>query len=47
MTKDYTALEPRLLEHKFYAKGVGPVLTIPTSGGNGREQLTKFIRGRG
>jgi len=47
MTKDYTPLEPRLLEHKFYAKGVGPVLTIPTAGGSGREQLVKFKRGRG
>jgi hypothetical protein len=45
MTKDYTALEPRLLEHKFYARGVGPVLTIPTSGGSGREALVKFRRG--
>ena len=24
MTKDYTPLDPEILEHKFYAKGVGP-----------------------
>jgi hypothetical protein len=39
MTKDYTPLEPRLLEHKFYAKGVGPVLVLGVSGGSFREEL--------
>ena len=28
MTKDTTPLEPDVLEHKFYARGVGPVLAI-------------------
>jgi hypothetical protein len=45
MTKDYSPLEPQLLEHKFYARGVGPVLTIPSSGGSGREELVSFKRG--
>jgi hypothetical protein len=44
MTKDFTALEPRLLEHKFYARGVGPVMTITTAGGSGREVLVSFKR---
>jgi hypothetical protein len=42
-TKDTTPLEPKVLEHKFYAKGVGPVLTIDAAGG-GREELVSFSR---
>ena len=42
MTKDYTRLEPKLLEHKFYARGIGPVLTLTVSGGSGREELIDF-----
>jgi hypothetical protein len=45
MTKDYTPLEPEVLEHKFYAKGVGPVLVVAISGGSGREELLRFTRG--
>lgn len=44
MTKDFTPLEPRQLEHKFYARGVGPVLTLAVSGSNGREELLRFSR---
>ena len=44
MTKDFTPLEPRQLEHKFYARGVGPVLTLAVSGSNGREELIRFRR---
>jgi hypothetical protein len=39
MTKDYTPLHPEILEHKFYAKGVGPVLAMAISGGSDREEL--------
>ena len=39
MTKDLNPLEPSKLEHKFYARGVGPVLTLDISGGDGREEL--------
>ncbi|MEX0817410.1 MAG: hypothetical protein WD027_08180 [Gaiellales bacterium] len=42
MTKDTTPLEPKILEHKFYAKGVGLVLAISISGGGGLEQLIRF-----
>jgi hypothetical protein len=42
MTKDTTPLEPDVLEHKFYAKGVGPVLVVAISGGSGREELLRF-----
>jgi hypothetical protein len=45
MTKDYTPLEPGLVEHKFYAQGVGPVLAEIVSGGTGREELTEFTAG--
>jgi hypothetical protein len=47
MTKDFTPLEPHLLEHKFYAKGVGPVLTITISGGSDREELLEYTEGAG
>ena len=45
MTKDSTPLEPEVLEHKFYARGVGPVLVLDISGGSGREELLSFERG--
>jgi len=44
MTKDFTRLEPRELEPKFYARGVGPVLTLGISGTIGREELIRFRR---
>jgi hypothetical protein len=43
-TKDTTPLEPDLVEHKFYAKGVGPILAKTVSGGSGREELVEFTR---
>jgi len=46
MTADTTPLEPKVMEHKYYAKGVGPVLTISVSGGGDREELVNFRRGR-
>jgi hypothetical protein len=39
LTKDFTPLEPDLLEYKLYVKSVGPVLTLTASGGAGREEL--------
>ena len=44
MTKDLTRLEPDMLEHKFYARGVGRVLTLGISGGAGREALISLRR---
>jgi hypothetical protein len=41
MTEDTTPLEPDVLEHKYYAQGVGPVLALDISGG-GREELLTF-----
>jgi hypothetical protein len=45
MTKDLVPLEPRVLEYKLYARGIGPVLALNVSGGSGREELVKFIAG--
>jgi len=42
MTKDFTPLQPEILEHKFYARGVGLVLALAISGGSGREELVEF-----
>jgi membrane-associated phospholipid phosphatase len=43
-TKDTSALEPTVLEHKYYARGIGPVLAVGVSGGS-REELLSFESG--
>ena len=43
LTKDFTPLHRRILEYKFYAKGIGPVLALGISGGSDREELVGFI----
>jgi hypothetical protein len=45
-TKDTTPLEPGLVEHKYYVRGVGPVLAVAVSSGGGREELVRFTPGR-
>jgi hypothetical protein len=45
MTREWNPLEPRVLEHKFYARGVGPVLAIGVSGGSDREELVRYRPG--
>ena len=45
MTNDLVPLEAKVSELKFYAKGVGPVLTMDASGGTGREELLELERG--
>ncbi len=42
LTKDLVPLEPKVSEYKLYARDVGPVLTVKTSGGSGREELISF-----
>lgn len=44
LTKDFTPLEPRVLEYKLYARGVGPVLVLGVSGGSAREELVRVVR---
>ena len=45
MTKDINPLEPKVLEFKFYAKGVGPVSTVGVSGGSKIEELVSYKEG--
>lgn len=42
MTKETNPLEPKVLELKFYAPTVGPVLALTVSGGGDREQLVEM-----
>jgi len=42
MTRDTITLDPDVEEHKFYAPGVGLVLTLDISGGSGREELIRI-----
>jgi hypothetical protein len=44
-TEDVNPLsEPPQVEHKLYARGVGPVLVIGVSGGSGREELISYTK---
>jgi hypothetical protein len=46
MTEDFSPIEPRVSELKFYAKGSGQaVLAVDVSGGSEREELVKYTRG--
>jgi hypothetical protein len=44
-TRDTTPLEPRVDEHKFYARGVGPAMTVELSGGLSRGVLVGVDHG--
>ena len=44
MTRDVNPLEPKVLEYKFYARGIGPVLAIGVSGTADREELVRYSR---
>jgi hypothetical protein len=46
MSRDLNPLEPRVLEYKFYARGIGPVLAIGVSGDIDREELVRYTKGR-
>jgi hypothetical protein len=46
MTRDLVPLEPKVQELKFYARDVGPVLTVHTDGDGGRATLISYTRGR-
>jgi hypothetical protein len=41
-TRDFTPLDPDVVEQKFYARGVGLVQVVQTSGGSSREELITF-----
>lgn len=46
MTRDLVPTDPKVQELKFYARGVGPVLTLHTDSPGGRAALLSFKRGR-
>ena len=45
LTRDLVPPEPKISEYKLYAKNVGPVLDVQTSGGSSREELISYTRG--
>ena len=42
VTMDTSTIEPDVVEYKFYAPGIGPLLALDVSGGAGREELVKM-----
>lgn len=46
MTRDLVPTEPRVQELKFYAPGVGPLLSMHTDGPGGRAVLVSYTPGR-
>ena len=46
MTRDLNLLDPKVLEYKFYVRGLGPVLAVGVSGGADREELVRYTPGR-
>jgi len=45
LTKEWTPVEPGVLDHKYYARGIGTVLEQTVKGGNERNELVSFVRG--
>jgi hypothetical protein len=45
MTRDLVPTEPKVQELKFYAPGIGPVLSLHTDGPGGRAALVKYTPG--
>ena len=41
MTEEINPLEPDVVERKYYAKGVGPILAVQVEGGSDREELVR------
>jgi hypothetical protein len=46
MTRDLVPTEPKVQELKFYAKGVGPLLSVHIDGAGGRGELVSFHPGK-
>ena len=46
LTKEFTQLEPGNVEHKFYARGIGFVLSVVVKGGKERLALVNIVRER-
>ncbi|HET7738090.1 MAG TPA: hypothetical protein VFK32_05905 [Tepidiformaceae bacterium] len=43
--REWTPLEPAVVEHKYYAPGIGSVLEVKVAGESGRVELTSFEPG--
>jgi hypothetical protein len=46
MTRDLVPLEPKVQELKFFAPGVGPLLSVHTDGAGGRAELVSYTPGK-
>jgi hypothetical protein len=46
LTKEWTPLEPGVVDHKMYARGIGTVLEQTEAGGSERNELVKVTRSR-
>jgi hypothetical protein len=45
LTKEWTPLEPGVVDHKYYVRGVGTVLEQTVKGGSERNELVSFSNG--
>ena len=45
LTREWTPLEPGVIDHKLYVRGVGTVLEQAVKGGNERNELVSFSKG--
>ena len=45
LTKEWTPLEPGVIDHKYYVRGIGTVLEQTVKGGDERNELVSFSRG--
>jgi hypothetical protein len=45
LTQEWTPLEPGVLDHKFYVRGVGTMLEQTEKGGDERNELVSVTRG--
>jgi len=45
LTQEWTPLEPSVLDHKMYVRGIGTVLEQTEKGGNERNELVSVTRG--
>ncbi len=46
MTRDLVPTEPKVQELKFYAPGVGPLLSVHLDGAGGRAELVSYTPGK-
>jgi hypothetical protein len=44
VTRDWTPLEPGVVEHKYYARGVGEVRSVMVRGGSEQMKLVAVLQ---